>query len=229
MINRLFFFILIITSLFFILSSSFLFNYKSINALNNNSIIQLQQPLTKSLNSATPEATKVIPCIPSSTMQCPFASNSISPSNPFSSLPILTDKNNNNNNNNLSKPVPSISNSITNYSKQIANTLNASSCEQSLIMQCPPPPVLDLKYNNAYSTNNGLQELYLKQQNEMLALLQKQQQEQKDFLQKQFQGVFGNVFSQTLISNTTNPNIDTTTTTTTATINNNTNAFIPLH
>jgi hypothetical protein len=228
MINRLFFFILIITSLFFILSSNFLFNYKSINALNNNSIIQLQQPLTKSLNSATPEVTKVIPCIPSSTMQCPFASNSISPSNPFSSLPILTDKNNNNNNN-LSKPVPSISNSITNYSNQIANTLNASSCEQSLIMQCPPPPVLDLKYNNAYSTNNGLQELYLKQQNEMLALLQKQQQEQKDFLQKQFQGVIGNVFSQSLISNTTNPNIDTTTTTTTATINNNTNAFIPLH
>jgi hypothetical protein len=228
MINRLFFFILIITSLFFILSSNFLFNYKSINALNNNSIIQLQQPLTKSLNSATPEATKVIPCIPSSTIQCPFASNSISPSNPFSFPPILT-YNNNNNNNNLSKPVPSISNSITNYSNQIANTLNASSCEQSLIMQCPPPPVLDLKYNNAYSTNNGLQELYLKQQNEMLALLQKQQQEQKDFLQKQFQGVFGNVFSQPLISNTTNPNIDTTTTTTTATINNNTNAFIPLH
>jgi len=85
-------------------------------------------------------------------------------------------------------------------------------------MQCPPPPVLDLKYNNAYSTNNGLQELYLKQQNEMLSLLQ-----------KQFQGVFGNVFSQPLISNTTNPNIDTPTTTTTATINNNTNAFIPLH
>jgi len=226
MINRLFFFILTITSLFFILSSNFLFNYKSIYALNNNSIIQLQQPLTKSLNSATLEATKVIPCIPSSTMQCPFASNSISPSNPFSSPPILTD---NNNNNNLSKPVPSISNSITNYSNQIANTLNASSCEQSLIMQCPPPPVLDLKYNNAYSTNNGLQELYLKQQNEMLALLQKQQQEQKDFLQKQFQGVFGNVFSQPLISNTTNPNIDTPTTTTTATINNNTNAFIPLH
>ena len=226
MINRLFFFILIITSLFFILSSNFLFNYKSINALNNNSIIQLQQPLTKSLNSATPEATKVIPCIPSSTMQCPFASNSISPFNPFSSPPIWT---NNNNNNNLSKPVPSISNSITNYSNQIANTLNASSCEQSLIMECPAPPVLDLKYNNAYSTNNGLQELYLKQQNEMLALLQKQQQEQKDFLQKQFQGVFGNVFSQPLISNTTNPNIDTTTTTTTATINNNTNAFIPLH
>jgi len=227
MINRLFFFILIITSLFFILSSNFLFNYKSINALNNNSIIQLQQPLTKSLNSATLEATKVIPCIPSSTMQCPFSSNSISPSNPFSSPPILTY--NNNNNNNSSKPVPSISNSITNYSNQIANTLNASSCEQSLIMQCPPPPVLDLKYNNAYSTNNGLQELYLKQQNEMLALLQKQQQEQKDFLQKQFQGVFGNVFSQPLISNTTNPNIDTPTTTTTATINNNTNAFIPLH
>ena len=224
MINRLFFFILTITSLFFILSSNFLFNYKSIYALNNNSIIQLQQPLTKSLNSATLEATKVIPCIPSSTMQCPFASNSISPSNPFSSPPILTY-----NNNNLSKPVPSISNSITNYSNQIANTLNASSCEQSLIMQCPPPPVLDLKYNNAYSTNNGLQELYLKQQNEMLALLQKQQQEQKDFLQKQFQGVFGNVFSQPLISNTTNPNIDTPTTTTTATINNNTNAFIPLH
>jgi hypothetical protein len=212
-------------SLFFISTNNFLFFNKSIHALNNNSIIQLQQPLTKSLNSATLEATKVIPCIPSSTMQCPFASNSISPSNPFSSPPILTY----NNNNNLSKPVPSISNSITNYSNQIANTLNASSCEQSLIMQCPPPPVLDLKYNNAYSTNNGLQELYLKQQNEMLALLQKQQQEQKDFLQKQFQGVFGNVFSQPLISNTTNPNIDTPTTTTTATINNNTNAFIPLH
>lgn len=96
-------------------------------------------------------------------------------------------------------------------------------------MQCPPPPVLDLKYNNAYSTTNGLQELYLKQQNEMLALLQKQQQEQKDFLQKQFQGVFGNVFSQPLISNTTYPNIDTTMTTTTTAIKNNTNAFIPLH
>ena len=220
-------------SLFFISTNNFLFFNKSIHALNNNSIIQLQQPLTKSSNSATPEATKVIPCIPSSTMQCPFASNSISPSNPISSPPILTDNknnnNNNNNNNNSSKPVPSISNSITNYSNQIANTLNASSCEQSLIMQCPPPPVLDLKYNNAYSTNNGLQELYLKQQNEMLALLQKQQQEQKDFLQKQFQGVFGNVFSQPLISNTTYPNIDTTTTTTSAAINNNTNAFIPLH
>jgi hypothetical protein len=127
--------------------------------------------------------------------------------------------------------VPSISNSITNYSNQIANTLNATSCEQSLAIQCPPPPVLDLKFNNAYYTNNGLQALYLKQQNEMMALLQKQQQEQKDFLQKQFQGVFGNVFSQPLISNTTYPNMDTTatmTTTTTAAINNDTNAFIPL-
>src|SRR6476659_2384090 len=133
MIKRLFFFIFVMNSLFFIFTNNFLFFNKSIHALNNNSIIQLQQPLTKSSNSATPEATKVIPCIPSSTMQCPFASNSISSSNPFSSPPILTD---NNNNNNLSKPVPSISNSITNYSNQIANTLNASSCEQSLIMQC---------------------------------------------------------------------------------------------
>jgi hypothetical protein len=224
MTKRLFFFIFIINSLFFISTNNFLFFNKSIHALNNNSIIQSQQSLTKPLNSVTSEATKVIPCLPSSTMQCPFTSNSISPSNPFFSPPILTY-----NKNNLSKPVPSISNSITNYSNQIANTLNASSCEQSLIMQCPPPPVLDLKYNNAYSTNNGLQELYLKQQNEMLALLQKQQQEQKDFLQKQFQGVFGNVFSQPLISNTTYPNIDTTATTTTTAIKNNTNAFIPLH
>ena len=224
MINRLFFFIFIINSLFFISTNNLLFFNKSIHALNNNSIMQLQQPLTKPLNSATPEVTKVIPCIPSSTMQCPLASNSISPFTPFSSPPTLT-----NNSNNLSKPVSSISNSITNYSNQIANTLNATSCEQSLTINCPPPPVLDFKFNNAYNTNNGLQALYLKQQNEIMALLQKQQQEQKDFLQKQFQGVFGNVFSQPLISNTTYPNLDTTATmtTNTATINNNTSAFIP--
>jgi hypothetical protein len=101
--------------------------------------------------------------------------------------------------------------------------LNATSCEQSLTVQCPPPPVLDLRFSNAYTAKSGLQALYLKQQNELLSLLQKQQQEQKDFLQKQFQGIFGNVFSQPLMSNITYPNMNNPTNTNTNTISNSSN------
>ena len=56
---------------------------------------------------------------------------------------------------------------------------------------------LSNNYNSPFpNTNSGLQALYIKQQNELLALVQKQQQEQTNFLQNQLQHLFGNTFSQ---------------------------------
>jgi hypothetical protein len=60
-----------------------------------------------------------------------------------------------------------------------------------------PTIILSNNNNSTFpNTNSGLQALYIKQQNELLALIQKQQQEQTTFLQNQLQHLFGNTFSQ---------------------------------